>query len=169
MHLRSSISSICRRPPSRQCPQYPQNQLLSLRSDAPNDWHDLVKHLVGHVDRRPNKKYIRHQPRPLLAEWELPSRVLKPKEKINKIYCFSHSIELWLNWAVQRHLWGSNKFCFIASNWHRRLRELLRNWNCCCKSYFFLSLQFMFAIGVINPRPVSFFVVVLWRNKLTKK
>lgn len=89
-HLHSSISSICRKPPSRQYLQYQRNQLLWHRPNAPNDWPGLAERSVEHVDRRPNRKYTRLQQRPLSAEQGLPNRVLKPKR--NTIYDFSHSI-----------------------------------------------------------------------------
>lgn len=79
LHLHSSMSSIDRKLPFRQYPQYRQNRQLWLRSNAPNGWHDLEELLVGHVDRMPNMTYSRCQRWPPLVELELPNRVLKHK------------------------------------------------------------------------------------------
>lgn len=127
-HLRSSYSSICRRPPSRQYPLYRRNQLLWHRPDAPNDWPELAERLVEHVDRRPNRTCTRRRLRPLSVEQGLPNRVLKPKR--NTIYDFPHSIVIELCRPTEFTTVESILFyCFESTmNDDCRLRE---SWTIC--------------------------------------
>lgn len=148
-HLHSSISSIGRRLPFRQYPQCRQNRLPWPRSNAPSGWHDLVERLVGHVDRMPNTTCSRFQPRPLSVESELPNRVLKHDR----------------NWISSPTVFMTNRINFISSHrnwcWFYHLWELLNydiNFWLWLLAIIFIS-KFIFVISVINPKPVSFFVL----------